>query len=335
MDNIFEYKDSYVKNKTCISHLLYGDVKNCLSPIISVIIPTYKRIDTLETAIQSAIHQDCSFEYEIIVVDNNPNPEDVDVLRLIEALNAKNVFYYKNAKNFGMIGNWNRGIELSRGKYITFCHDDDALLPNALSHLISVKSKIGRQCILARNNTMDAEGNVTFRYPFPQKRLKGLLVEKEYYNYSLYDQFIESQGYGVGCLYEKKHLIDIGGYNDSYYPSADYAMHCVYTKKFGCVVSNVPTFIYRIAINESSNVYKYFAIRDHFFRECMSLYIPIPSFILKKLNDALFRVNTIFFNRGWGHVMEYTPDKKDQLFISIMSTFHKLKSYSICLHIHK
>ena len=332
MDNIFEYHNSFEKNDAFPSNLIWGDYANCPNPVVSIIIPTYKRLDTLETSFRSALSQDCSFEYEIVLVDNNPDAEDSSVLKIVESFNAKNVFYYRNVKNLGMLGNWNRGIELSRGEFITYCHDDDVLLPNALSHLVSVKRKVGDKCILVKMNMMDAEGNLTYKYPYPKAILKGFLVEREYYNYSLFDQFLGSQGFGVGCLYDRKHLMEIGGYNETYYPSADYAMHCAYTRKFGCVLSNVPTFNYRIAVNESSTVYKDFVKRDYFFRECMSEHIPIPSFLLRKLNDALFRVKTIQHKRVWGHTIESDPQKKDLRFISFMSFFHKIKSYRLRAH---
>lgn len=335
MNNIFEYHNSFEKNDAFPSNLIWGDYANCPNPVVSIIIPTYKRLDTLETSFRSALLQDCSFEYEIVLVDNNPDAEDSSVLKIVETFNAKNVFYYRNEKNLGMLGNWNRGIELSRGEFITYCHDDDVLLPNALSHLVSVKRKVGDKCILAKMNMMDAEGNLTYRYPFPITILKGFMIEREYYNYSLFDQFIRSQGFGVGCLFDKKHLLEIGGYNDAYYPSADYALQCVYTKKYGCVVSNRPTFTYRIAVNESSAAYKDFVKRDYFFRECMSAHIPIPSFILRKLNDALFRVNTIMNNRGWGKMTETDPEKKDLNFISLMTIIHRLKTYKFTFRPYK
>ena len=34
--------------------------------------------------------------------------------------------YYKNEKNIGMYGNWNRCIELSNGEYLTILNDDKA-----------------------------------------------------------------------------------------------------------------------------------------------------------------------------------------------------------------
>ena len=49
--------------------------------------------------------------------------------------------YYKNEKILGMLGNWNRGIELARAPFVTYCHDDDMLLPSALSRLMELQKK--------------------------------------------------------------------------------------------------------------------------------------------------------------------------------------------------
>ena len=82
MDNNKDSKHNYIvnreknyiqENQKYPSHLIFGECGNNNDIFISIVIPTYKRPELLEYAIESAIRQECvEFKYEIIVVDNEP-----------------------------------------------------------------------------------------------------------------------------------------------------------------------------------------------------------------------------------------------------------------------
>ena len=90
----------------------------------SIVIPTYKRVETLKDAIQSSLNQDGEHDYNIIIVDNNPIRDD-ETESFIKGLGSPKVKYYKNSTNIGMTANMNRCIELSEGEYAVLLHDDD------------------------------------------------------------------------------------------------------------------------------------------------------------------------------------------------------------------
>lgn len=100
-------------------------------PLFSIAIPTYKRAEDLEKTIASAMNQECSFPYEIVVADNNPERGD-ETERLMERCSSRNITYVKNLENVGMVGNWNKCLVFSRGEWVMFCHDDDLLREDAL-----------------------------------------------------------------------------------------------------------------------------------------------------------------------------------------------------------
>lgn len=93
----------------------------------------------LEEALLSAINQNSvNFDYEIIVVDNEPYKNGgTETSNLMEKYkDIPNFIYYRNEENLGMFGNWNRCIELARGEWVTLLHDDDLLIPNYLKMFI-------------------------------------------------------------------------------------------------------------------------------------------------------------------------------------------------------
>lgn len=266
---------------------------------VSVIIPVYNRPDTFFFSLESVLKQDYKKPYEIVIVDNYNDSEESPNLKIIKEKNPQNVVYYHNQENLGMYGNWNRGIQLASADYITYCHDDDIFLPNCLSRLMELQKEVGKKCILSRYNRIDEKGNYISKYRYPHKGFV-FLKEKDHYEYTLYNQFIASMGFGVGCLFNRRCMIELGGYNKAFYPSADYALQSSYTYYYGCVINNIPTFNYRVAKNESINTYKQFSEKDRLFRKQMIRKLKYPNCFLNRIILANYRTSTIYNAILWG-----------------------------------
>ncbi|MBO8157757.1 MAG: glycosyltransferase family 2 protein [Bacillaceae bacterium] len=107
---------------------------------VSVIIPTYKRSDFLERAIDSVINQTYK-NVEIIVVDDNDPDSSVrknTEEKVQKYLNKyENIMYLKNKKNLGGALARNEGIYHSTGYYITFLDDDDIYLPEKIEKQVA------------------------------------------------------------------------------------------------------------------------------------------------------------------------------------------------------
>lgn len=115
----------------CKSNLILGNFDKCKDPVLSILIPTYRGCEYLYQAIDSALNQNEEMNYEVVVVSNDSNST---LEGLKERYKGKdNFFLYQNTSNIGMVGNSNRCVELARGKYIAFLHDDDYLLENYIS----------------------------------------------------------------------------------------------------------------------------------------------------------------------------------------------------------
>lgn len=299
MDNIFNKTNCFKINEKVKSILLFGKYEDVPNPVISIIMPVYKRPDTFKKSLDSALKQDFDQPYEIVVVDNYDGEGESPNLKVVINSGDTKIMYYHNEKNLGMLGNWNRGIEMSRAEFITFCHDDDILLPSCLSRLMGLQKKVGRKCILSVMNEIDDNDNIISRYDYPHNKW-WFIKERDYINYTLYDQFLGSQGFGVGCLFNRKCMLELGGYNNQFYPSADYALHSAYTYYYGCILNKIPTFNYRIAVNESLNQYKKFIEVDKFFRQCMAPKINLPNYILKLIIEAKYNISKIQLAIKWG-----------------------------------
>lgn len=138
--DLFKYVDNFSKTAH-IPSISIIESKIDYIPEITIAIPTYKRTDLLKEAIDSAINQIAYTNYDIIVVDNNPE-RDCDTEKLMRSYNNPIISYYKNSENLGMVGNWNRLFTLAKGIYVVMLHDDDLLYPNYLSTIIKSCSKL-------------------------------------------------------------------------------------------------------------------------------------------------------------------------------------------------
>lgn len=259
----FEYKNNFKKFENVESELLYS-VKNfeVTSPVFTIFIPTYKRAHLLKNSFEHAIRQNTKKNFEIVVCDNNNDPTDLSGLEVVKELVNKfnksnlNVFFYKNKDNLGQIGNWNRGIELSNGKYIVMCHDDDWLEHNILKmseKYISLNKGIAFQMKTNDFRKGKTFGQIKRKLIINCARIfADIFFSHKVKDLSLYDNFIRYMNPGnSGVVFEKEKLVALGGYEPEVFPLTDFYMFARYIKEFGIVYVKKYGSDYRIAENES------------------------------------------------------------------------------------
>ena len=105
--------------------------------LISIIIPTYNRIDLLERALNSVVNQTYK-NWEIIVVDNN-STNKID--KLIKRYSEFNIKLFKINNNGVIAASRNLGIKNSKGNLIAFLDSDDWWKPKKLYSSIEIFTK--------------------------------------------------------------------------------------------------------------------------------------------------------------------------------------------------
>lgn len=122
--------------------------KKYIKDLVSVVIPTYKRFDTLSRAIKS-VHLQTYSSIEILVVDDNEPGDEYSkgVSELIESLHYDNLLLIKQKKHINGAAARDCGINAAKGEYIAFLDDDDIWLPEKvekeMAYLSSMKSQVG------------------------------------------------------------------------------------------------------------------------------------------------------------------------------------------------
>ncbi len=299
----FPRQDFFAEKASVPSHLEWGDRALCPEPRVSVIMPVYKRPEMFALALASVLAQDYE-SFEVVVVDNNEDPARPN-RSVVEKAADDRVFYYRNEENLGMFGNWNRGIELSRAPFVTFCHDDDLLLPGALTRLMDLQPKAGEACILSAFNEIDAEGRQTDTTVLSKEIWP--LRPKDHYRYTLTGQLLANISCGDGSLFGREQLIALGGYDAGFYPSSDYELNIRYAQRYGAVVNNMPTSCYRVADNESKQVFRQFPAANRRVHEQWLLPAGRPKWLVRRLIETIYRNAMASAEKMWSQ-----PGASDQ-----------------------
>lgn len=217
---------------------------NIESPEVTIAIPTYKRGDLLIEAIESALNQEnfhCN--YDILVVDNNPERGDVTEVAMEKYSMTPNVAYYKNKENLGPIGNWNRLYEVARGKYVVILHDDDMLFPYYLEVMFSLLRATDFRFELVYPSFHICSERQLSHNELPSQ-MKYRVFKRE-------DYIVTQWGLPSGMMILKSKFSQTGGFTMDYYPINDQLfIYRALGNLNGCVIY-FPLIHYYIGVNES------------------------------------------------------------------------------------
>lgn len=101
-------------------------------PLVTIILPTYKRPELLKQALESALNQVDFEDYQIIIADNEGTDirMETETARLVSCYQDEKILYYRHEKTINYKMDY--AARLSRSKWICFLHDDDILASNHL-----------------------------------------------------------------------------------------------------------------------------------------------------------------------------------------------------------
>ena len=185
-------------------------------PKVSIIIPTYNRLDLLRRAVKSALNQTYGNK-EIIVVDDHSD-KDLDSLRK----EYPTVKFYRNGENRGGCYSRNRGIREASGEYINFLDDDDELYPE----------KIELQVKKFRDSSIENLGFVTAHVE--DNRSGKTVIKKNMASGDMYYRLLKKFAIsGIETLLIKKEcLLETGEFDDKLQSSQEYDLMIRLSEKY-------------------------------------------------------------------------------------------------------
>lgn len=135
--------------------------------IVSVIIPVYNSEKTIESTINSVLHQTYSQSIEIIIVNDGSTDGSKEAINTI-IKNNQTIIIIKliNKSNNGVSSARNKGLTVAKGDYIAFLDSDDTWHPEKLEIIIKT---------MVDNNIKFIGHGYTNKSVFPSLRESGKL----------------------------------------------------------------------------------------------------------------------------------------------------------------
>ena len=234
-------KHNHFSQHDDVSSVLIKDCNIDFDPLLSIVIPTYKRPQTLRMTIESALGQN-NFDYFVIIVcDNNPERND-ETEQYIDSIQDNRIKYYKNSENIGLFGNWNRIFELSESSYTVIIHDDDLLCADFLS--VTYKVMTSHQevdmlyvtPILWNENEMDLPKGIKYNdFHITKIEEKDLLLGNPFAP--------------TGMIVKTDKILESGGFDEKLYPASDFYFNTKAILNMNVFFLKEKLYIYRRAIN--------------------------------------------------------------------------------------
>lgn len=170
--------------------------------MISIVIPVYNNVDTIEGAIRSAINQCTNINYQILILDNNSSDGSGDII----AKYKSDLEIVRLDDTVSMYDNHNACLSHARHDWVLYCHADDELAPSAISTLANY---------LERNDyPMDLVvfGQSLYNDFAPSLKSAGLYYNTKVYGQKCFDVFKWGGLTPSGTLFPRDRILDIGGF---------------------------------------------------------------------------------------------------------------------------
>lgn len=289
--------------------------------MISIIVPVYNSEKYIKDCIESLIGQTYK-DIEIILVDDGSIDKSGLICDKLSGIDARITVIHK--KNGGISSARNQGLEIAKGKWVTFCDNDDIVSPNWLNNLISSVEEneyVLPICCFTRNNAdFDKDGG------------KIGIESKKIYPNTEYISFYENQlaGFVWNSLYrrdiiEKWHIRfperhEIGDINEDLIFQLNYLPHVQ-----GIVYTGFNDYLW--TQNETNHSNKttekwYFEKYEEKYRLLRSWITSLPS----EVNNQMKRMATMMLY----HFIYAVCNERD---FSRFRMYIKNPSFQECIHL--
>lgn len=177
--------------------------------LVSIIIPTYNRLELLKRSVESVIAQ--TYEnWELIIVDDCS--ED-GTKEYIEGLKDSRVSYYRNEMNMGPAASRNVGVSKAKGSLLAFQDSDDVWMPDKLTKTVEALLAAPAGYAAAYHEMQEETGDMVPSRSIPLEQKDG-----EIFSYMLLYPMI-----GIPAAVIKKSCFDAcGGFNEELKSLEDY-----------------------------------------------------------------------------------------------------------------
>jgi glycosyltransferase involved in cell wall biosynthesis len=131
------------------------------NPLVSVVLPTYNRPESLPDSIESVTNQTYK-RIELIVVDDHSDTSQQNTVNSVSHEGLHDMIFVRHNENRGLSAARNTGIKRASGQLVAFLDDDDVWKADKIERQVGVfrraGSEVGAVCTGIRS--IDASGSV-------------------------------------------------------------------------------------------------------------------------------------------------------------------------------
>jgi len=180
--------------------------RNQDQPLVSIIVRTKDRKDLFFNALRSISRQ--TYPYiEVVIVNDGGEEIDEDLIR--DALGSIPYRYRHLIPGVGRAGAANEGVKSATGEFVTFLDDDDEYLENHVEALVG--KSIESNARIVYSDALKVE----------RERVGEKWIDREAgvfssFDFSYDDLLVENYIPIITCLFERRLILDAGGFDESF-----------------------------------------------------------------------------------------------------------------------
>src|SRR5216684_3535894 len=125
------------------------------TPLVSICIPTFNAAEWILSCLESARAQSYP-NLELLIVDDASTDGTVELIRSID---DQRIRLLVNEQNLGLVRNWNKCVEESRGNFTKFLFHDDLLYPDCVEKMMRVILSNGNAGLVFAPRDIVVEGD--------------------------------------------------------------------------------------------------------------------------------------------------------------------------------
>jgi glycosyltransferase involved in cell wall biosynthesis len=196
----------------------------------------------------SVLSQTYPGELEILIIEN-PSGEMTtgipsDAESLCKKLADTRIRYVRNSSNLGMVGNWNRCLDLALGRWVVILHDDDWLSPHHLELSLALANANPELRLVGCEGVIERDGKAFHPDPQPPFSVKSFRLSP--FHFLLGNPF-----FAPGVMMDKETAVALGGFDSDWFPTMDHQYWLRFCETAPCARIQLPLLHYFIGNNAS------------------------------------------------------------------------------------
>lgn len=291
--------------------------------LVSVIVPTYRRTDMLERAIESILNQSYKKIELLLVNDNVPGDEFSKQLekRIKKYRSDKRFHFVEQEQHINGAVARNFGIKMAKGEYIAFLDDDDWWHKNKIEKQVKLLSGLD-----------ESWGGVSCRYSYVDKNGKTISHSIGYNSGKIYkDILMLAIEVPTSSLMLRHECLDeTGAFDENLRRHQDFQLLVDFTFKYS--LKEVDEELLFMDVSDSQNRPEGNVLKEHKQRFFESVK-PVMDILTKREQKSIYAIH----NFELGYIFLKNHDLKNGLkysfkvlnslnatMIGIKKTFHKI-----------